>query len=156
VASYCIHFNAARAAREIGTPAHRAGSVGIQLRDRPHVARRLRELRDARAQEAREMSERIVDEMAAIAFSSCGSFIRVDTNGQFQLDLSRVSSRDLAGLEFLRVHIQNGGAGLDQGVKVSSQVRMCDKLRAMKWFLRYFSAPKRRTSHRYLPATHAH
>jgi hypothetical protein len=138
-----LDVNAFCAARETGLSAAKAGHRGNALRDRPQGAvsmapdqankGALRQIQDAR-----------IDNHVAIAFSKLSRFIRLDDKGQPQLDLSHVSHQDLAGLSFLRIGIRCVGSGLDQEIVVSFRVKMRDKLRSLKWLLRYCAPRERR------------
>lgn len=147
VERYCTHFTAARAAREIGIQAAKAGRMGVRLRNRPHVAARIKAIQDARSTEAEVLADRAIAEMADIATSSLTNFIRIDADGIPQLDLSRSTARDLATLDVLRIRIKAVGHGLDRGVSVGFHVKLRDKMRALGWLLRLFSLSRPRLSH---------
>jgi hypothetical protein len=122
--------------RDCGSPAQKAGQRGKKLRGVPQVAANMRP-DHAKMRAAGKTCDGRIDTIAAIAFSKVSSFIRVDDKGQPQLDLSRVSHRDLAGLSFLRISIQRAGSGLDQEIMISFHVKMLNKLGPLSWLLRY-------------------
>ncbi len=138
-----LDANAFCAARESGVSAQKAGHRGKNSRDRPQGAVSMTP--DQAIQSAlRQIQDGRIDNHLAIAFSKLSRFIRLDDKGQPQLDLSQVSHRDLAGLSFLRISIRRVGSGLDQKIVVSFRVKMRDKLRALKWLLRYCAPRERR------------
>ena len=71
---YVVDFNATQAAIRAGYSKRSAESIGLENLGKPMIAERIKELRKPIEQKPKDMRQRIIDELAAIAFSNASDF----------------------------------------------------------------------------------
>ena len=88
VESYLVHFNAAEAAREAGYAESSARAEGWRQLNKPEVQKIIQEKMDARLGRLEITGERVLHEIAKLAFSNMGDYISITPDGLASVDLS--------------------------------------------------------------------
>lgn len=71
---YVVDFNATRAAIAAGYSKKTAKTIGAQNLSKVNIAERVKELKKPKQQKPKDMRQRIIDELAAIAFANADDF----------------------------------------------------------------------------------
>lgn len=106
VAEYLRHGDGAKAARRAGYCPDRpedAGKAAYQLKQKPHIRAYLAEERKRLDAKFRVTNDRIVEELARLAFANMGDFVVVDDQGYAHVDLRDVPLQDFAAINELQV-----------------------------------------------------
>lgn len=113
-AEYLKDLNGAKAAIRAGYSAHTARDIACELMEKPHVRARIQELMDERSQRTKISADRVLNELARVAFIDVRSFYQEEEDGRLRMkSFSELSDDDaacIAGLKFtdngpeLKVH----------------------------------------------------
>lgn len=95
---YVIDYNRSRAAVAAGFAPGRASSTGKELLAKPEVQKMIRELEERAATKIEVTKENIVGELRNLAFSNIMDFGRVDSDGQFIVDLTKAKREHFAAV----------------------------------------------------------
>jgi len=107
---YLRDLNGARAARDVGYAPKSASVEASRLLDNVDVQAEITRLRAVLAEQTDVTPEKIVAELAAIAFADLGDYIHIHTDGTASVDLSTMSpgaSRAIASVDV--VESRSGG-----------------------------------------------
>lgn len=127
VEEYLLDCNAFAAARRAGYSEHTVQ----RLMARPEVARAIREAMDARGERLRIGAERVLLELARIAFSDIGRIIDWSGPGLTVEPPGRLSADDRAAISEVTVITGDGERGL------AIKVKLHDKQRALELLARH-------------------
>src|SRR5437660_734211 len=86
IQAYQINPNATAAAIEAGYSRHTAEQQGYQLLRKPAVAAAVAEAEAERAKRTEITGDRIIAELASIAFANMGDLLRRDSDGNVVVD----------------------------------------------------------------------
>lgn len=126
---YTTHWNAARAAKEAGY-SDKNGERGYELRQKPLVQARIKELTEPALKEIGVSRERVLTELARIAFADIG--FAFDDMGQLKplSEMPEDIRRSIAGLE---VHELFDGQGEQKtAIGLAKKIRFWDKPKAIE------------------------
>lgn len=126
VAEYLVDLNAAAAARRAGYSVHRADQQGLENLRKPEIAAAIQEALQARQQRTQVTADRVVQELARLAFFDIGKLVREDGTPLGLHEMDEDTRRAVAGLEVARV----GNA--DIGVAEILKFKLADKTRALE------------------------
>src|SRR5579863_9316804 len=112
VSEYLVHLNATRAAISAGYAARSAGDAGHTLRRNPRVADAIAQAMAERERRTQVTADRIVTELARIAFADIRSFADWDKDGVVFRPRAEISADDAAAIAAI------GGAGTAGGAKL--------------------------------------
>lgn len=90
VEEYLIDLNATRAAIRAGFNRSSARSQGSRLRRVPHVAKAIQEAMDCRSRRTAINQDRVLEELAAIAFADIQDYLRFGPSGEVYFDWSKL------------------------------------------------------------------
>src|SRR5579883_217833 len=130
VNEYLVTMNASEAARRAGYKPHYAGLRGYQLMRRPDVQVAIRDAMDARAKRTGIDADRVVEELAAIAFSDMRRIIEWGTDYVRLRPASSLTAADRAAIKSISVRIGKRGCG-------HVRVRLHDKFTALAMLERH-------------------
>lgn len=130
VNEYLVTLNASEAARRAGYKPHYAGLRGYQLMRRPDVQVAIRDAMDARAKRTGVSSDRVVEELASIAFSDMRNILGWSTNHVRLRPASALTAADRAAIKSISVRIGKRGCG-------HVRVRLHDKFAALMMLERH-------------------
>jgi len=124
VNEYLVTMNASEAARRAGYAPRHAGLRGHALLRRPDVQVAIRDAMDARARRTGVTSDRVVEELAAIAFSDMRKILDFGPDRVRLRPASSMSAFDRAAIKSISVRIGRRGCG-------HVRVRLHDKFAAL-------------------------
>ncbi|MDE1903600.1 MAG: terminase small subunit [Alphaproteobacteria bacterium] len=130
VNEYLVTMNASEAARRAGYKPHYAGLRGYQLMRRPDVQVAIRDAMDARAKRTGIDSDRVIDELAAIAFSDMRKILDWGTYHVRLQPAETMTEADRAAIKSISVRIGKRGCG-------HVRVRLHDKFAALAMLMRH-------------------
>ena len=124
VNEYLIDFNAAAAAKRAGYKAHSAGSQGPRLLENEKVRSYLKKQIDKRAKRTEITADRVLQEIANIAFANSDDFVRIE-EGKFGKTVKILASKDIPEDKKAAV------AGVKEGAN-GIEVKLNDKVKALE------------------------
>lgn len=128
---YLKDFNATRAAKRAGFPPASAHTEGCKALKKPYVAEYIDKRQAAIAKRYEVTQERIVGELAKLAFASMGDFVRVTPEGDPYLDFSDMDQSQAASLIEVTVDEYTDGRGDDARDVKKVKIKLHDKRSAL-------------------------
>jgi phage terminase small subunit len=130
VAEYLVDLNATQAAIRAGYSARNADKIGPELLGKTRVAAAIREAQDAREKRTTVTADRVVAELAKLAFSNIEDFTQL-VGGERVPDMSRATRDQLAAVAEIVVDEYVDGRG--EGARDVKRVRfkLADKRAAL-------------------------
>lgn len=123
IEEYLIDLNATQAAIRAGYSPRSAGSIAEENLTKPHIRARIDAEMAERSKRTGVSADRVIRELARIAFVSAPDVIDVD-NGTLRPD---ATTDDLAAIASVRVKKISGEAECEE-----REIRLCDKLKALE------------------------
>ncbi len=124
VEEYLIDLNATQAAIRAGYSPNSARDIGSENLTKPHIRARIDEALAERSKRTGINADRVVRELARIAFVNAADVINFDTATLSE----NASEDDTAAIASVRVKT----IPTDAGEGVEREIRMCDKLKALE------------------------
>lgn len=141
VAEYLVDLNATEAAKRAGYSEKTAYSIGFENLRKPEIQEAIAEAMDARAKRTSITQDRVLQELARIAFANGTDFARivstptvttvVDDEGFVQQVLRPVQRVELVDTERVDPEKRAAIAGIKEG-KFGIEVKSHDKIRALE------------------------
>lgn len=141
VAEYLVDLDATNAAKRAGYSDKTAYSIGFENLRKPEVQEAIREAMDARSERTGITQDRVLQELAGIAFSNGTDFARivstptvttvVDGEGFTQQVIQPVQHVELMDTERVDPKKRAAIAGIKEG-KFGIEVKLFDKLKALE------------------------
>ena len=130
---YLVDLNATQAAIRAGYAPRSSGTKGHQLLQIVEIANRIQFLMSKRTQKTEITAERVIEELAKIGFASMRNFIRIDEDGQPQIDLSDTDDDNLDALSEVQTEtvLELLGGGTTQSIR-KTKIKLHDKLGALR------------------------
>lgn len=126
VDEYMVDMNATQAAIRAGYSPKTAYSIGVQLLKKLEIQAELQKKRDKLAQKLEISQERVINELAAVAFANGADYARITAQGYVEFiptdDLPKEKLAAIAGIK----SSQSG-----------TEVKLGDKLRALEMLGKY-------------------
>ncbi len=132
VDEYLVALNATEAALRAGYSRNSAHVMGCQLMKQPHIARAIREAMEARSQRTRIDADRIVLELARVAFSDLGHIADWGPDGVTLKPSNAIAEADRAAIAEVSARTGKEGAG-------RVHIRLQNKQRALDSLARHFA-----------------
>jgi phage terminase small subunit len=124
VREYLVDLNASRAARDVGYAAKSASAEGSRLLANPEVQAEITRQRAILAEQSNVTPERIVAELAVIAFSDLGDYIRIHPDGTASIELGNMPPGATRAISSVDVNESRSGG-------VRSRIKLHDKQAAL-------------------------
>ena len=124
VEEYLIDLNATQAAIRAGYSPNSARDIGSENLTKPHIRARVEEALAERSKRTGINADRVVRELARIAFVNAADVINFDTATLSE----NASEDDTAAIASVKVKT----IPTDAGEGVEREIRMCDKLKALE------------------------
>ena len=124
VEEYLIDLNATQAAIRAGYSPNSARDIGSENLTKPHIRARVDEALAERSKRTGINADRVVRELARIAFVNAADVINFDTATLSE----NASEDDTAAIASVKVKT----IPTDAGEGVEREIRMCDKLKALE------------------------
>jgi len=100
---YIVHLNATRAAIAAGYSEKTAESQGSRLLSNVKVADYIQELMDTRAEKLEITADRVLQEIAKLAFSNMEDYVTFNDDGTASVDLSKLNREQAAAIQEITV-----------------------------------------------------
>lgn len=98
VEEYLVDLNATQAAIRAGYSAKNAGKIGPELLGKTRVAAAIQAGREKQAERTKITADRVLKELAKLAFSNMDNYIQVQPDGTAYVDLSTMTSDQAAAI----------------------------------------------------------
>lgn len=118
---YLCSFNASEAAKEAGYSHHSARQQGYQNLTKPYIKEYLRHRASPHLKSLEVTQERIIKELATIAFSNVGDLLNSDWSLK---NMEEISSEKSSAIK--AIHVQENGFGLQLYDKVSALEKLLE------------------------------
>jgi phage terminase small subunit len=127
VEEYMIDLNAKQAAIRAGYSPKTAAAIAEKLLKKPQVAKAIKAAMDERSERTAITAERVLDELARVAFADLSKAFREDGTLKALHEMDRDTRRAIVSLEVTALHGE-------EGVKIGtlSKIKLGDKLRALE------------------------
>ncbi|MCM2441182.1 terminase small subunit [Agrobacterium vitis] len=126
-----LRSNATRAAITAGYSAKTAGQTGYELLKKPEIQAAIAKERAKMAARYDVSKDRIVSELAKIAYGNLSDFMKVTSDGTAYIDLSEVDRDQMAALTGIEVEEYAEGRGEDKRDIIKTKIKMADKRAAL-------------------------
>ena len=139
VEEYLVDLNGKQAAIRAGYSVKAAEVQASRLLNFAKVRIAINAAMRARSRRTAITADRVLLELAAMAFSNIFDFIRVQADGSVHIDLARATRDRAAAIHdvVLRAHTGGGGSADEKrGVKLI-EIELCDKLKALDMLARH-------------------
>jgi len=133
VEEYLLDCNALAAARRAGYSERTAGPISVQLMAKDKISRAIREAMDGRSERLRISAERVLLELARIAFSDIGRIIDWSGDALTVEPPGRLSDDDRAAIS--EITVISGGRRRERGLAI--KVKLHDKQQALMMLARH-------------------
>lgn len=141
VAEYLVDLNATEAAKRAGYSEKTAYAIGFENLKKPEIQETIREAMDARSERTEITQDRVLQELARIAFANGTDFARivstptvttvVDEEGYTQQVLQPVQRVELVDTDKVDPEKRAAIAGIKEG-KFGIEVKLFDKVKALE------------------------
>jgi len=129
VREYLIDLCATQAAIRAGYSPKTAGQVGFENLKKPEIEKAIQKAFKERAKRTEVTADRVIDELAAIAFANMGDYLSIDEKGNVQLDFTMLQEADLRALsKFTQKHISK----LDGSDIIETKFDLSSKVNALR------------------------
>jgi phage terminase small subunit len=132
VEEFLIDLNARRAATRSGYSERSAEAQASRLLRNAKVDAAVREAMEARSRRTGVTADRVLCELAELAFSNIFDFIEVHPDGSVSVDLSRGTRGQAAAIRNVVVKRYAKGSGEEAPSAKLTRIEMCDKLKALE------------------------
>lgn len=129
---YVIDLNGTRAAIAAGYSPKGADVRGSQLLAIARVSRMVDELLAKRASKLEVKAEKVVEELARLAFSNMQDYTRVDALGKAVLDMSAITRDQFAAVQEIREDTTGGTGDGERKVVVRTTLKLSDKTKNLE------------------------
>jgi phage terminase small subunit len=130
VREYLVDLNATRAAKAAGYSEKTAEAAASRLLRNVKVRAEVEKHKNVRSQRLEITGERIMREVACIAFANMGDYLQVDGN-EVSVDLSKLSRDQAAAIQ--GVTTETRGAGNKKAVRLTrTRLKLADKRPALE------------------------
>ena len=128
---FMVDNDAAAAAGRAGSRAKCLKQAAYEIRHRPRVQDRIRQLRAELWDDAKERRRRIVEEYCRIAFANMEDYMWVTEDGAGVLDLSMLDREQAAAISEVHSEVYTEGRGDDAESVKKSRIKLIDKKGAL-------------------------
>lgn len=132
VAEYLIDLNASAAARRAGYSPKTADRTGYENLRKPEIAAAIQEAMQERAKRTEVTADRVLSELALLAFSNMADYIRITSEGDPYIDLSDLTREQAAALTEATIHDYKDGRGPDARDVRQVRIKLGDKKSALE------------------------
>lgn len=127
VAEYLKDLNATQAALRAGYSKSTAAFIGAENLKKPQIAAAVSQALEKRAQRTEITQDRVLYELARLAFSNMLDYIRVQPDGSAYTDLSQLTREQAAAIQEITVDEYTEGRGDDAREVKRTKVKLADK-----------------------------
>lgn len=113
VDEYLVDLNATQAAIRAGYSAKTAYSIGWELLRKPEIEQAIHAAMEERAKRTQITADRVLYELARIAYANMGEYIETQEDGSAYVDLSHLSADQAAAIQEIVTDTYMDGSGDD-------------------------------------------
>jgi phage terminase small subunit len=128
---FCLEFlkdlNSTQAAIRAGYSKRTAKAAGSRLLTNVNVAAEIQKGMDRRAKRLEISADRVLQEIAVLAFANMGDYIQIQEDGSFYIDLSKLDRNQKAAIQEATVEEFTDGAGDDARPVRRMKFKLADK-----------------------------
>lgn len=132
VREYLVDLNATQAAIRAGYSARTAAAVGFENLRKPKIALEVEKAQADRAERTQVTADRVLAELAKLAFANLGDYFRLASGHDPVIDLSTATRDQLAALTEITVDDYTDGRGEDARDVRRIRIKMADKRGALE------------------------
>lgn len=136
-AEYVIDLNGTRAAIAAGYSEKTASVQSTGLLKNSKVRRIIDSLNTKRASKLEIKAERVLEELARLAYSNMQDYTRIDADGKAVLDLSKLTRDQFAAVQEIREDTTGGSGDGERKVVVRTTLKLSDKQKALDMLMRH-------------------
>lgn len=130
---YVIDLNATRAALAAGYSESNSAQIGSALLKNPKVSKLITTLLSQRASKSGVKAEKVVEELARMAFSNMADYMEIDEHGKPKgLDLSRLTRDQAAAILEITEDTTGGSGDGERRLVLRTKFKLADKGRALE------------------------
>jgi len=134
---YVIDLNGTRAAIAAGYSERTAAAQASRLLTKVKVQRIIQQLQSKRASKLQITAEKIDEEVAKLAFSNMGTYVRIDENGKpVGIDLSNITPEQWAAVQEIREDTTGGTGDGERKVILRTTLKLSDKTKNLELLCR--------------------
>lgn len=137
VREYLVDLNATQAAVRAGYSPRTARQQGQRLLTKVDIAVAIERAFEERSKRTGITSERVLDELAKLAFSNLLDYFRLTDEGEPAIDLSGITPEQAAALTEIQVDDYVDGRGEDARDVRRVKIKTADKLKALEMLARH-------------------
>ncbi len=147
VVAYCDSFKIQRAAIEAGFPPKGAHVQANRLLKRDTIQSALREEMDDRLRDTRVNVDRVLHEIAIMAFADIGDYLRFDADGNFHHDFSGLPRGATRAIQEITIDTYMEGKGENAREVKKTKLRLYPKTQALEMLGKYLKMFVERHEH---------
>lgn len=146
VAEYLVDLNATQAAIRAGYSAKTAGQTGFDLLKKPEIAEAIAAAQQERAQRTHITADRVLRELARVAFSDLRRLYRDDGSMLLPHEWDDDTAAAMAGVETVEQHtVEIEGGEIKRAPTFTKKVKVFDKGAALTLAMRHMGMLKDKT-----------
>jgi phage terminase small subunit len=143
VEEYCVDFHAMRAYIRAGYRKGSAATNAYNLLHDPSIQYQILRRKISMRARAEVSAERVVSELAHIAFSNIADYLVVDEDGQCRVDVTGVDREQMAAVQELTFEETEHERDGSTTTRRRTKIRLHDKLAALEKLMRYLGIDKK-------------
>jgi len=129
---YLVDLNATRAAIAVGYSERRAAVTGSELVRNRKVRKLIDRFKSERASRLEIKADKVLEEIARLAFSNIQDFTRLDEYGKPVLNFSNVSRDQYAAVQEIREDTTGGAGDGERKAVLRTTVKLADKTKNLE------------------------
>lgn len=134
---YVIDLNGTRAAIAAGYSENGAEVIASRLLRNAKVRRHIDALRTKRASRLEVKADKVVEEIARLAFSNLQDYIRINADGQADVDLSTLTRDQAAAVSEITVDTTGGTGDGERRLVLRTKIKLIDKTKNLELLCRH-------------------
>jgi phage terminase small subunit len=152
VEEYLIDLNATQAAIRAGYSENTAATIGWENLRKPEIAEAVSAAMAKRSEATGVTADRVVAELAKLAFSNMLDYATIKEDGTAYVDLSRITREQAAAIQELVTDEYAEGRGEDAALVKKIKFKLADKRGALDLLGRHLAMFTDRVQHDTLPS----
>jgi len=134
---YIIDLNGTRAATAAGYAARSAHTIASKLLQKVHIKAQLAKLMQKHADKLEISADKVLGELAKMGFSNMLDYMRVDEDGEFRLDFSKLTREQAAAIQEYTVDATGGTGDGERKQVMRTRFKLADKARSLELLGKY-------------------
>jgi phage terminase small subunit len=127
VKEYLADLNATAAAIRSGYSAKNAGKIGPAMLGNSRISVEIQSQMDKRSQRTEIKADNVLQEIAKLAFSNMLDYMAANSEGQMDIDLSRLTREQAAAIQEITVDTTGGSGDGERRKVLRTKFKLADK-----------------------------